>query len=106
MLSLPDPPTALIAGGNEILYGVQQAVALLGHVVPTDISLVGSDDRLVSERVSPPITVIDRDMAAVGRTAAKLLLERLVHGDDAPPKAVTLPSDIVFRASTGPARSG
>jgi DNA-binding LacI/PurR family transcriptional regulator len=45
-------------------------------------------------------------MAAVGRTAAVLLLERLVHGDDSPPKEVTLPSDIVSRSSTGPAPTG
>lgn len=102
MLSLPDPPTALIAGGNEILYGVQQALSLRALSVPTDISLIGSDERLVSERVSPPITVIDRDMSAVGRTAAELLLDRLLQGDAAPPKTITLPSEIVFRASIAP----
>ncbi|WP_051248131.1 LacI family DNA-binding transcriptional regulator [Inquilinus limosus] len=100
LLTGPTPPTALIAGGNEIFQGALRAIRLLGLSVPQDLSLAGADDRVLAELVDPPITVIDRDMAEVGATAARMLLERL-DGLDAPPRRVLLGSSVVLHGSIG-----
>lgn len=98
LLSSANPPTAIIAGGNDIFHGALHTIRLLGLEIPRDLSFVGADDMLVADLVAPPITMIDRDMAEVGRQAARLLLDRL-RGDDGPPRVVLLPSTVVMRRS-------
>ena len=95
------PPTAIIAAGNDIFYGALRSVRMLGLSIPGDVSLVGADDALIGELIDPPITVIERDMDAIGRLAAQMLLERL-RGLDAPPRRALLGSTVLLRRSLGP----
>ena len=71
------PPTALIAGSNQILVGVLRAIRELKVNVPDDVSLVTCDDVPLAELLEPPITTITRDNEAIGRLAAQLLGLRL-----------------------------
>ena len=57
------------------------------------------DDTPLSELHNPPITVIDRDVAEIGRAAARLALERL-DNPAAPSRRVVLPTTLVLRDST------
>jgi DNA-binding LacI/PurR family transcriptional regulator len=99
LLSLAEPPTALIAGNNQLTVGVLGALRDLGLRVPEDLSLVACDDVDLTRLHDPPIDVIDRDPLELGRTAAGLLLRRL--GDlDAPARRVTLPTVFVRRRSS------
>ncbi|MCX5516408.1 LacI family transcriptional regulator [Kaistia algarum] len=98
LLSGPNPPTAILAAGSDIFPGALRAVRMMGLSIPDELSFVGADDALLGELVYPPITVIDRDMAEVGRQAAGLLIERL-RGLEGPPRRIMLPSSIVLRAS-------
>lgn len=99
MLSRPRRPTAIFAAGNQILYGVLQAIRTLGVRIPDDLSLVAADETDLSPLVEPPITVIHRDTAEIGRSAAELLLARLGnHLPDLPMKVMTR-SEIVLRQS-------
>ncbi len=91
MLSAPDAPQALIAGSNQILVGVLRALRELNRKVPRDVSLVTCDDVPLAEFLDPPITTIHRDNAAIGRLAARLLLEQLA-GE--PARRVVLPTGI------------
>jgi LacI family transcriptional regulator len=91
------PPTAIVAGGNQILVGTLQELVARGVGVGSELSLVSCDDVSITELFSPPIAVVRRDYAEMGRQAAKLLLKRL-EGDDQP-KTVTLPTEFVARAS-------
>ncbi len=101
LLTGANPPTAILAAGSDIFYGALRAVRLLGLSIPDDVSFVGADDPLLGELVFPPITVIDRDMAEVGRQAAGFLLDRL-KGLDAPPRRIMLGSDVLLRRSIAP----
>lgn len=100
LMSSATPPTAIIAGGNDIFHGVMKALRSLDLHIPEDISVVGTDDRLVSELADPPITVIDRDMERIGRALARMLIARL-NGEQ-PPESVrtTIESNVVLRSST------
>ncbi|MEZ5666962.1 MAG: LacI family DNA-binding transcriptional regulator [Alphaproteobacteria bacterium] len=104
MMASADPPTALIAGANQLTLGAYQALRDSGIAIPGDVSFVGADDPYLASLMSPPVTVIYRDMELVGRHAADLLLRRL-RGEAGPsPRSVTVPSEIALRDSTGPAR--
>ena len=99
LLRLPSPPTALIVGGNQLLTGVLRSLRRLGIGPGKDIALVSCDDVPLSELHNPPITVIDRDIAEIGRSAARLVLERL-ENPASPPRRVVLPTTLRLRDST------
>ena len=97
LLDRATPPTAMVAGGNQILVGTLREIVERGVAVGQDLSLVSCDDYAISELLSPQIAVVRRDYAEMGKQAAKLLLRRL--GGDERPRTVTLPTTFVPRAS-------
>lgn len=97
LMASANRPTALIAGGNLILAGVLQALQELKIVVGKDLALIGCDDTELTRLYSPAITVIARDLALMGETAARLLLETIHDGGG---KTVILPTQLVIRQSS------
>jgi LacI family transcriptional regulator len=100
VLSAPQPPTAIIAGGNQLLIGVLRVLRERHLRVAHDVSLVTCDDVPLSELYEPPIATIGRDTVGLGRVAAELLLGRLVGGDD--PRTEVLPTTFTPRESCAP----
>jgi LacI family transcriptional regulator len=96
-------PTAIVAGGNQVLAGCVRALVRHGIRVPEEISLVTCDEVALSELHSPPIASVDRNTRLLGRTAAELLLERL---SGAEPRTVLLPTTFTPRTSCGPVSAG
>jgi LacI family transcriptional regulator len=100
LLDLHEPPTAVIAGGNQLMLGALRVVAERGIELGRDLSFVGCDDVAITDLFQPAVSVVRRDNVAMGRTAAELILGRL--RDDAPPEDVVLPTEFVARPSCGP----
>jgi LacI family transcriptional regulator len=100
LLSLDDPPTAIIAGGNQLMLGSLRVLHSRGLTLGRDVSFVGCDDIPIGELYEPPIAVVRRDTTAIGRSAAELMLALL--GDAESVDDVTLPTEFVARASCGP----
>lgn len=90
------PPTALICGGNQILPGVIEAIRALGLRVPDDISLVTTDNSDLARFHEPPLAAIVRDAAALGESAAALLLAAIAGEATAP---IELPTEFQEAAS-------
>lgn len=99
VLAMHPRPTAIIAGGNQVLAGCVRALVRNGIRVPEDVSLVTCDEVDLSELHNPPIASVARDTLLIGRTAAELLLERLDGGE---PRTVLLPTTFTARPSCGP----
>jgi len=97
LLDLPDPPTALIVGGNVLLLGVLRALQAHGCVVGRDLALVGADDLDLTQLYSPAITVISRDLLVRGETAVQLLTEMIKSGRG---RVITLPTELIVRDSS------
>lgn len=105
LLSLTDPPTALISGSNVTISGVLRSLSQLGLKVGSDIAVASCDEVPLTELYDPPISVIDRDMRDLGTQAADLLLE-LLEQPETSARTVSLPTSIIWRPSTpGNARS-
>jgi len=107
LMSTPSPPSALIAAGNLIVLGAIKALQSMQIDIPRQLSVVGADNSLVSEILTPPLTVIERDNASLGQQAARLLILRLntaqrQRGLD----RMTLPSRVILRRSCAPATKG
>jgi hypothetical protein len=67
-----------------------------------DVSLVSCDTISTTELHQPPIAVVRRDTAELGRRAAELLL--LHPGASAAPEGVTLRTELVAHPSCAPPR--
>lgn len=72
-------PTAMMAGNDEIAYGLWRCFRRMGIRVPEDISLVGFDDREEALLMDPPLTTVRVHKEEIGRACMKVLLERLHH---------------------------
>lgn len=100
MLASAAPPTAILAGANQ-MPGVLKAVRALKLTVPRKLSLVQIGDTDVAVLHQPPLTVVRWDFAKVGASAAEVLLARIA-GRVEGPRCVVLPTELVVRQSCAP----
>lgn len=79
VLALADPPTAVFTSNNRNTIGALRALLAPPPGMPDTraIPLVGFDNFELSDLIPHPITIIDHDARELGRTAARLLLDRL-----------------------------
>ena len=98
LLSLPEPPTALVGGNNLATIGAVRAIRERGLSVPKDLSLVGFDDFEWADCFEPRLTLIAQPCVEIGRQAAMLLSERIASADSAP-RTVRLEATLHIRQS-------
>ncbi|MER8442863.1 LacI family transcriptional regulator [Mesorhizobium sp. M1066] len=101
MLSAPDRPTAILASDSVIALEIFKVIRERGLRVPDDISLITFHDADWTSVTTPPITVIDQPVYALGKSVAELLIRRL-KGEVRPPERLILPTAIIERGSVGP----
>lgn len=75
LLSLDDPPTAVVYDNDVMAVSGLTAAQGLGLRVPTDLSIVAWDDSALCELVDPPLSALSRDIPAYGALAARRLRE-------------------------------
>lgn len=98
LLSLADPPTAIISGIDIQAFGCLVEAQARGIRVPQTLSLVGIDDLEMSAHMSPALTTVHISTAAIGERAADKLVARL--DGDASERITRLPIELVVRQST------
>jgi len=75
MLHLPDPPTVLCCGNDQMALMVYGILRSMGRKVPEDISVAGFDNyRVIAETLYPPLTTVELAYTAMGVRAAQRLL--------------------------------
>ncbi|MEV4564590.1 LacI family DNA-binding transcriptional regulator [Nonomuraea sp. NPDC049419] len=101
LLARSPRPTAIFAGADQAAFGALSALHEAGLSVPGDVSVAGYDNTRLAAMANISLTSIDQDGTLMGRTAARLLLER-VEGRTAAMRFSVTPA-LVPRLSTGPA---
>lgn len=102
LLSGPEGLTAVLCYSDVFAHGVLLAAAELGLRVPEDLSVVGFDDGPLASALRPSLTTVRQDVDAKGRASVDALVALLEGRSVA---SVVLPTELVRRASTGPAPS-
>ncbi|MDV6374989.1 LacI family DNA-binding transcriptional regulator [Deinococcus arenicola] len=107
LLSLPTPPTALIALTGTQAIGAFRAIRERGLSLPHDLSLLTFDNYPWTALVDPPITVIDQPVEQMAEAAARTVLRVLEGGPSAGRAAqhlqhVVLPGRLIVRGSCAP----
>lgn len=98
LLSLREPPTAVLAHSDEIAIGALRTLRRAGVRVPHDVSVMGIDDHPMAEQAD--LTTVHQDVRRQGELAGGMILS-LLRGDPIG-EAVILPTRLVPRGSTGP----
>jgi len=100
LLALPQRPTAVFAGDDDMAVGAIWAAAEAGVSIPRDISICGFDDTTIATQVWPPLTTIHQPVREMGRRATQELLLRVLNKGE--PRMVEVGYKMCIRASTAP----
>lgn len=103
LLSLPRPPTAIFAANDMSAFGAIAAIREAGLRVPDDMSVVGFDDIPSAKQFNPALTTVRQPLYQIGRSAVDTLLAHIAGIEPVSP-LVTLPTEMVVRASTATPR--
>ena len=102
MLFMPDPPTAIIAGGVNMLPGVLKAIRGARLRIPDDVSVICSTNSEIAELVTPAISELRVDYAAIGREASALIMKRLEGTAIGGPHILQFETTLIGRDSCAP----
>ncbi|MER6850904.1 LacI family DNA-binding transcriptional regulator [Streptomyces flaveolus] len=100
LLSLAEPPTALVTANNAMTIAALRALRDRGLSVPGDLALCCFDDFAWADLFAPRLTAVAQPSRDIGARAVRLLLERLA-APDRPARTVRLPCAFVHRTSCG-----
>lgn len=101
LLALDQPPTAVVAGNDEIAIGVLAAAKELGVDVPGRLSVTGCDDTPQAEWTAPGLTSVRQPLAGMGRMAVDTVLA-MAKGAKPASRHLQLATALTVRDSTGP----
>lgn len=77
LLSLEEPPTAVLTTNYDITMGLITAVRERGLRIPDDMDVFGFDCVEICTMMHPPLPVVHQPEEEIGRKAAEYLLQRL-----------------------------
>jgi LacI family repressor for deo operon, udp, cdd, tsx, nupC, and nupG len=101
LLDEPGRPTAIFCFSDEMAMGALEAIRRRGLSCPKDVSLVGFDDIRFARHLDPQLTTVSQPMEEIGHEVVRLLLD-ILSGRATTLQNVTLPHELVVRASTAP----
>lgn len=101
LFSARSHPTALVCFNDVVAMGAMAGLERLGLRVGVDVSVVGFDNVVEAEFVTPPLTTIDSNARSLGAEAANIVLASVKSGAALEGTSVT-PTRLVVRRSTSP----
>ncbi|MEI2610857.1 MAG: LacI family DNA-binding transcriptional regulator [Candidatus Promineifilaceae bacterium] len=90
---------AIFAGDDESARGAIRAIQQAGQRVPEDVAVVGFDDSLLSQYLTPPLTTVRAPIEEAGQGAAAHLIRLIRTGQT--DMLTLLPTELVIRRSCG-----
>lgn len=109
LLAMPNRPTAIISGGVNMLPGVLRGIRAAGLRIPRDVSVVSSTNPEMAELLTPSVTELRVDYAAIGQQASALMMGRLEGTIQGPGQVLRFGTTLIERescASPPAAKSG
>ena len=107
VLSLDDPPTAIVAGDDLAAIGLIDSLEARGVRVPDQMSVVGFDDIAVSRVSRIALTTVRQPAMAMGARAASIVIDHLDasnSGELGSYREIVEP-ELVIRRTTAPPRA-
>jgi LacI family transcriptional regulator len=92
--------TAMFCFNDTAAIGAIRAIVDAGLNCPRDISVIGFDDIIVAEYLTPRLTTVRQPLHKMGWTAAQLLVKRIQSPDEVYPEEVWFEPELIIREST------
>jgi len=100
LLSLPEPPTALIGANDLTAIGAMRAARERGLIVGRDLAVAGFDGIEDAEHTQPPLTTLNQPVYELARRLVSMLLS-LLDGEPLAERHILLQPELIVRESTG-----
>ncbi len=91
--------TGVFAADDRWALRASELAREAGLIVPDDVALLGVDDDEMCRMTWPPLSSIALPSEKVGYEAARML-DRMIHGEPAPPDLLLPPLGVIARQST------
>ena len=104
ILDARERPTAVMAANDMMALGAMVEFQSAGLDVPRDVSVVGFDDIAFASLAEPHLTTICLPRVELGRRAVEALMTTIEHPEQ-PGVEINIPTYLVVRGSTAPARA-
>jgi len=91
--------TAILALYDLLAIGALRALSDRGKRVPDDVAVIGFNDEVFADYAVPRLSTVRANCSDMGKLAAQLLLD-LLGDNDAEPREVIVPVQLVIRDST------
>ena len=98
LLTLPDRPTAVFVGSDEMALEVIHVALAKGLRVPEELSVIGFDDNPVAAHGRVPLTTVRQPLSEMARTGLELLFAQM-RGKQQGPKKLLMPTQLIERQS-------
>src|SRR5882762_7561354 len=102
LLQLRHRPTAIFACSDRMALGVYDAAAELKVRIPDEVSVVGFDDLVEAQWLTPGLTTMRQPVREMAAAAARTLLQ-LMDGERPDTHRLELATTLIERQSTAPA---
>ncbi|KAA9008140.1 LacI family DNA-binding transcriptional regulator [Histidinibacterium aquaticum] len=100
LLELPEPPSVICCGNDEMAMRLYGLLRTRGVEVPEEISVAGFDNyRAIAETLFPPLTTVELPYRELGRRAARRLLGIIAKDPPGTDDPVRIPGPVVWRSS-------
>jgi LacI family transcriptional regulator len=98
-----DPrPTAIFCANDVVAFGALDAAMRLGFRIPGDLSIIGYDDIAMAGWDVFGLSTVHQPLDQMAKSAARMLVER-IDDPSLEPRLQVFPTNLVRRATTGPA---
>jgi LacI family transcriptional regulator len=101
LLTLPEPPTAIVASNDLLALGAESAARELGLTVGREVSITGYDDILLAALANPPLTTVYQPAERLGAMVARMLIS-IIQGAPPEEKHIIVAPLLVPRPSSAP----
>jgi LacI family transcriptional regulator len=99
LLTLDDPPTAIVACNDLMAIGAISAAHQLEMEVGEDIAVTGFDNIPLAEHCHPPLTTIHQPIYQIGEMVCEMLIKQ-IRGEPLEKKQIILQPSLMIRGST------
>ncbi len=108
LMSLDQPPTAMLMGNDWMAMGAMQALTQRGLSVPQDVSIVGHDDLWFCSDPTLKLSSIQRDESELVTQAIEMLIQQIQddhQSTDTQPEERFVPAQVIWRDSVAQAKT-
>ncbi|HSB67565.1 MAG TPA: LacI family DNA-binding transcriptional regulator [Anaerolineales bacterium] len=99
LLSLPDPPDAILCINDETAFGVLHAAHRQGLEIGSRLAVAGFDGVQDAKHTEPPLTTLDIPVFDIARQLVDMLLKTILN--EAVESPIWIKPNLLIRPSTG-----